>query len=197
MKKTGFIIFAVFYGITLTACSNMLEDLKNAKNNRGLKEGLQDVDNFAYCVGDVLLSDGTVIPYNAKNIAFTQEEKDKAIGILYSIDDEGKPRGWLGLHNLAGNKKVQWSTADDVNYDNIICTPSKSGEGAADTVSFTGDTNGIDNLYEYSKSICKTKEAWDYAFVTYNTFRNESTYYGAFGYLSSYGTIYNLPDDYK
>ena len=81
------------------------------------------VMSFNYSVGDVLLNDGTIIHYIENKTTFTDEEKEKAIGVLYSLDDFGIPRGWLAIHNSAGGinaGKYAWEIESSPGYRKIF-----------------------------------------------------------------------------
>ncbi len=51
----------------------------------------KQVTSNTYHAGDVLLNDGTILPYNT---SFTDVQKSKAVGVLF-MDAEGNPAGWL------------------------------------------------------------------------------------------------------
>lgn len=147
-------------------------------------------DFSSYHVGDVLLSDGTIIPYDIDNFSFTDEQKKKAVGILYSFDEYGIALGWLGLYNSAGGTNsgyYQWApngtTSDKIIFTDIICTPSDTGNGAASSATFTGDTDGSNN-WAY---ICSVDPAG-----TANTAAN----YPAFNYVNNYATTFALTGEY-
>ena len=153
--------------------------------------GTLKVQDFgAYNVGDVLLNDGTIIPYDAENLTFTSEQKTKAVGVLYGINEYGVPGGWLGLHKSSdrvNRSDYAWAPYGTMGYNtkfnDIICTPSNSGSGAADTATFTGDTNGNDN-WAYISSVdpaCTAKA---------------ETYYPAFNYVNNYATTFGLTGAY-
>ena len=139
-------------------------------------------------VGDVLLSDGTIVPYDA-NRTFTEDQKTKAVGVLYT-DASGAPAGWLALHNSAagtnsGNYK--WATIDttgySTNFTDIQCTPSPSGSGAASTATFTGDTDGSDNWAKICSQDSTASE-------------NAAENYPAFDYVNKYATTFSLTGTY-
>ena len=146
-----------------------------------------------YQVGDVLLSDGTVLQYSNQfdedgNLSFTDEQKANAVGVLYDIDEDGNPRGWLGIHN-SGETKYLWAgentTGLNTNFTDIQCTPSEyASNGSADRATFTGDTDGSDN--------------WDYiCSVDSDAATNAATNYPAFDYVNNYASTYGLTGDYE
>ena len=135
---------------------------------------------IACSVGDVLLSNGTIIPY-ANISGMTAEQKSSAIGILYALDDKGVPRGWVGVHN-SGSEKYAWTKSNKTLAD-IVCTPSQDMWMAASNATFTGDTDGSDNwAYICSKDSTGTADA--------------KTNYPAFNWVNNYATTYGLTGTY-
>ena len=140
-------------------------------------------------VGDVLLNDGTIVHY-AENQTFTDEQKSKAVGVMYGFKENGAPVGWLALHNSAAGTnsgKYMWAkrytTGYTTNFTDIQCMPSQAGEGAASTATFTGDTDGSDN-WAYICSLDPTGSA------------NAATNYPAFDYVNKYATTFSLTGTY-
>ncbi len=142
-----------------------------------------------YGVGDVLLKDGSIIYY--ENVAgMTAEQKENAVGVLYALDENGNPRGWLGVYNSIQKGTgcwLDWATAHttgfNTKFEDIICTPSTSGVGAASTATFTGDTDGSDN-WAYICSIDPTASA------------NAEENYPGFHYVNTYAQTFNLTGVY-
>lgn len=150
---------------------------------------LRVVDFSAYSVGDILLNDGTIIPYSDDNLSsLTDEQKQKVVGILYGFNDYGIPCGWLGIRNTRA--KV-WTGRRSKGYNTMLtdisCTPSNSD---ADTATFAGDTDGSDN-WDYMRSV-------DFNGTLYSgsSFDTEEEYYPAFGYVNDYADTYGLKGDY-
>lgn len=144
----------------------------------------------AYSVGDVLLSDGTIVRYDADNLTFTSEQKSKAVGVLYGLDEYGIPRGWLGIYNSYGGTnsgEYRWAPSGTTGYNtkfsDIVCTPSNAGSGVADTATFKGDTDGSDN-WAY---ICSVDPAGT---------ADAATNYPAFNYVNNYATTFGLTGEY-
>ena len=137
-------------------------------------------------VGDVLLSDGTIVPYDA-NRTFTEDQKSKAVGVMYGFKEDGAPAGWLALHNSAAGTKYEWAIEETTGYntkfDEIICTPSQIGNGSADTATFTGDTDGSNN-WAYICSVDPSGSA------------DAATNYPAFDYVNKYATTFSLTGTY-
>ncbi len=144
-----------------------------------------------YSVGDVLLNDGTIIPYDADNLSFTDEQKQKAVGIVYGLDENGGPRGYLGLYNSAGGTNsgyYQWAIEGTIgrytNFTGIICDASENTVGSAATATFTGDTDGSDN--------------WEYiCLIDPEGAADAETNYPMFNYANTYGSTFNLTGDYE
>ena len=139
-----------------------------------------------YSVGDVLLNTGTIIPHANVN-TMTDDQKAAAVGVLYALDDEGTPRGWLGLYNSAGGTNsgyYTWAKSETTGYstkiDNIVCVATGT---TASTATFTGDTDGSDNWTE----ICT---------VDSTGASDAATNYPAFNYVNNYASTFNLTGDY-
>ena len=150
------------------------------------KTGTLKVQDFsAYKVGDVLMNDGTIERYS-ETPSFTAEQKSKAVGVMYAFNEYGVPAGWLGIHN-SFNAKYAWAkdgtTGWNTDFTDIRCTPIEREIGAADSATFTGDTDGSDN--------------WAYICSQDSTAsENAGENYPAFDYVNKYATTFNLTDDY-
>ena len=145
-------------------------------------------DYSSYTVGDVMLSDGTKVDYQ-ENQTFTDEQKSKAVAVIFGFRN-GVPLG-VGLYNSSSGtnsgEKV-WAPSGTTGYNTeftgIVCTPSKTGSGAASTATFTGDTYGSDN--------------WDYiCSVDPEGTTDPAANYPAFNYVLNYATTFSLPEGYK
>lgn len=152
------------------------------------KTGLKSVVKTASCLatlrtaGDVLLSDGTIIPYNGDDSSFTDAQKSAAVGVLYT-DEKGDPYGWLGIYNTDKNVYVwakEGSTGYNTKFDNIVCSAYLESKNL---YTFIGDTNGSDN-WTY---ICSTDSAGT---------SNASINYPAFDYVNKYASTYGLTGRY-
>ena len=97
------------------------------------------------------------------------------VGIVFDI--YGVPK-ILALH--VSGQKLTWAKNFTSGYttlfEKIICTPDKTGEGAAGTATFRGDTDASDN-WDYVKSIDPAGTA-----VAAN--------YPAFNWVNTYNTTY-------
>lgn len=154
---------------------------------------LKAADYSSYHVGDVLLNDGTVVDYDADSLKFTDEQKAKAVGVLYSFNEYGVPAGWLGLYNSAGYG-YKWASIGTTGYNttfaDIICTPSDLYTGAAAIATFTGDTDGSNN-WAYICSI--DPEGTSNAATNYPAFNYVNNYASAFGLTGDYATGWYMP----
>ena len=85
----------------------------------------------------------------------------------------------VALHR--SGKGLPWaksrSTGYNTKFEGIICTPSQTGNGAAQTATFTGDTDGSDN-WEYIKQQDPAGAA------------DAATNYPAFHWVNQYNTQY-------
>ena len=117
------------------------------------------------------------------------DENNKPIGVVAMISDVyGIPTPKvIGLQESAST--LMWAPSGTTGYGkkftNIICTPSKTGSGAASTATFTGDTDGSDNWEE----ICA---------VDPEGTQDAATNYPIFNFANTYGTTAGLTDtDYE
>ena len=164
-------------------------DVTIAYGDNSITSKLKAKDFSNYSVGDVLLNDDTIIPFDADNISFTEEQKQNAICVLAYFNDYGIPVG-VGLYNsMSGvnNGKYQWAPKNSIGYDSkfskIVCTPSDEGSGKANSVTFTGDIDGSDN-WTY---ICSEDSLGEL---------NASIYYPAFDYVNNYAANFGLIGKY-
>ena len=145
--------------------------------------------NSAYSIGDVLLNDGTVIPYSANRV-FTDEQKRKAVGVMYG-NEFGVPSGWLGIYNSCGgtgSATYQWGPlpGEWAWFEGIVCTPSRDNNANYDpatTATFEGDTDGSDN-WAYIRSQDSSGA------------NNAAENYPAFYYVTQYASRFYLTGTY-
>ncbi len=150
-----------------------------------IKGKLKVQDFSSYSVGDVLLDDATVKKIDTDNLSFTDEEKQKAVGVLFGYNTYGVPLV-LGLYNSAGGKNsgfYNWASTDiqawRTTFTSIVCTPSESGKGTASTATFTDDIDGSDN--------------WDIIGHVYSSdCANAKTNFPAFYYTNQYASTFSL-----
>ena len=155
-------------------------DITVSYGSESITGTLKVLDCSEYSVGDVLLNDGTTVRYDADNLTFTDEQKSKAVGVLYYINEYGVPSGWLGIYNNSGSWAKKDSTGYDTEFNDIICTPSTTTANAA---KFTGDTDGSDN-WAYICSIDPEGTA------------DAAENYPAFNYVNNYASRFGLTGDY-
>ena len=95
-----------------------------------------------YTVGKIVLADKTVVD---KNDYSAIDQNNRPVGIICAINSYGVPR-MIALH--IGSSR-EWAKDGSAGYttkfEGIICEPSTAGSGAAQTATFTGDTDGSDN----------------------------------------------------
>ena len=157
------------------------------------KKGILKVKDFSsYSIGDILLSDDTIISCDPSNVNLSEEQKQNVIGIMSGYNSYGTPL-FLGIYNSAGGKKsgyYNWAPQDTNGCKTIfsgnICTPSKTGIGAVNTATFSDedDINGSDN-WAY---ICR---------FYYSDTNNAEYYYPAFNYVKNYASTFNLSGKYE
>ena len=100
-----------------------------------------------YEVGKIVLANNTLVDKDSYTaIDSTNPPVAIICGDLYEV-----PR-MIALHT--SGSQLMWAKDDSTGYntkfEGIICTPSTTGSGAAQTATFTGDSDGSDN-WEYIK----------------------------------------------
>ena len=135
----------------------------------------------SYAVGDIILTDGSKVSVNDVT-TYTIDENNKPIVVVAMISDVyGVPTPKvIGLKSAS---YLMWAPEDTKGYNtkftNIVCTPSKTGTGAASIATFTGDTDGSDNWAE----ICAVDPTGT---------ADAATNYPAFNFANTYGTTAGL-----
>ena len=149
-----------------------------------------------YKVGDVLMNDGTIERYSATP-SFTDEQKSKAVGVTYALNEYGAPAGWLGLYNsVSGTNSDYYMWAKrgtagfSTKFTDIICRPSQDGSGAADTATFDDDTDGSDN---WAKICSQDSTASENAAENYPAFNYVNNYAANFGLSGTYAAGWYMP----
>ncbi len=146
-----------------------------ASGNKSLNGTFTVKDYSSYKVGQIILADGTL----ADSSSYTAIDKNNPpVAVVAGSNDYGAVLG-VGLHM---SKILMWAPENTTGYKeifyDIICTPSESGNGAASTATFTGDTDGSDN--------------WDViCSVDPEGSSNAATNYPAFNWANTYGTTYS------
>lgn len=132
-------------------------------------------DYSEYTVGKIVLADKTL---KSKNEYAAIEPSNPPVAIICGVNEYGVAIG-IALHiNLPG---LSWakddSAGNNTKFEGIICTPSKTGDGAASTATFTGDIDGSDN--------------WDYICgIDPEGTANAAENYPAFHWVNRYNTTY-------
>ena len=135
----------------------------------------------SYAVGDIILTDGSKVSVNDVT-TYTIDENNKPIGVVAMITAYGvQTPKVIGLQISTIN--LAWAPKDTTGYNtmftNIVCEPSQTGDGAALTATFAGDTDGSDNWAE----ICA---------VDPEGTADAATNYPAFNFANTYGTTAGL-----
>ena len=140
-----------------------------------------------HSIGDVLLNDGTIIPYDKYELIFTDEQKQKAVGVLYGIDKNDIPCGWLGLYNSADGTNRgtyswagKYSTGANTYFGSIVSRVVNYNTGETAYV----DKYGIDN-WDYICSLDPVGTA------------NAAINYPAFNYANNYAATFGLTGEYS
>lgn len=132
-------------------------------------------------IGKIVLSDGSFVTKDVFNSSIMTP-----IAVVVGSAKNGGQALAVGLQKSSST--LQWAPSGTTGYktifENIICTPSKTGRGAASTATFTGDIDGSDN-WAYICSIDPegTKDA--------------ATNYPAFDYANNYGVTQGITGNYK
>lgn len=128
---------------------------------------VKDYSDFK--VGDILYNDGTRISKDE-----TYSGSASPIAVVVGFNAYGAA---LGVGVKQSDSYLRWAPNDTTGYNtifyNIICTPNKSGTGAADTAVFSGDSDGSDNW----QMICIADEQGA---------ADAATNYPAFNYANTY-----------
>nr|WP_318741588.1 DUF1566 domain-containing protein [uncultured Treponema sp.] len=179
MKKSNLVkAFAVMALMTAGAffagCANPAGG-NNAGGSTGGSEILgTKAPDVAKAVGDIVFNDGSATPYTAE-LTLSDEQKAAAIAVIFKVDG-GKTLG-VGLkHNRSG---LAWCTKDANAYNTNIKTIQCPASGDAGNLTFTGDTDGSDNLEQIA------------SFLTTAGLENDTTdasKYPAFYFAKNYKT---------
>ena len=186
MKKSNLVkAFAVMAIMTASAffagCANPA-----GGNNAGGSTGGSSYP-AKYAVGDIILNDGSKVNYEtAKNYTDSDLDglKSKAIAVIFRADTASKKALGVGLkHNRSG---LAWCTNDANAYNKNIETIQCPASGDAGNLTFTGDTDGSDNLEQIASFLTTaeladdTTDASKYpAFYFAKNYKNTATNLGA------------------
>ena len=191
MKKSNLVkAFAVMALMTAGAffagCANPAGG-NNAGGSTGGSEILgTKAPGVAKAVGDIVFNDGSATPYTAE-LTLSDEQKAAAIAVIFKVDG-GKTLG-VGLkHNGSG---LAWCTSDAKAYNTNIKTIQCPASGAAGNFTFTGDTDGSDNLEQIASFLITAGLADD------TTGKDADKRYPAFYFAKNYkNTATNLEAAY-
>ena len=142
--------------------------------------------DVAKAVGDIVFNDGSATPYTAE-LTLSDEQKAAAIAVIFKVDG-GKTLG-VGLkHNRSG---LAWCTDDAKAYNRKINTIQCPARGDAGNLTFTGDTDGSDNLEQIASFLITAGLADD------TTGKDADKRYPAFYFAKNYkNTATNLEAAY-
>ncbi|EID85235.1 hypothetical protein MSI_12340 [Treponema sp. JC4] len=129
-------------------------------------------------VGDIVFTDGSATPYTS-DLTLTDEQKEKSIAIIYKVD-ASKTYGVGILQNKVGLELFTHSSQlviDDAfgnvrNVESIVCNCNY------DNGTFTGDTDGSDNLAEIKAFLEENEDTVDDT--------DDLTHYPAFEFAINY-----------
>ena len=140
------------------------------------KIGTLSVKDYStgYEVGKIVLANKALVDKDGYAI----DPSNPPVGIICGSNSYKAPQ-MIALHTSGSD--LVWakdgSTGYNTKFEGIICTPSKMGSGAAQTATFTGDTDGSDN-WAYICSIDPDGTA------------NAAVNYSAFNWVNTYNTTY-------
>ena len=180
MKKNLFSMLVIsVLALAFVGCANPAGGNNVGENNAGGSTGGSEIlgtkaPGVAKAVGDIVFNDGSATPYTAE-LTLSDEQKAAAIAVIFKVDG-GKTLG-VGLkHNRSG---LAWCTSDAKAYNTNIKTIQCPATGSAGNLTFTGDTDGSDNLEQIA------------SFLTTAGLENDTTdasKYPAFYFAKNYKT---------
>ena len=140
------------------------------------KTGTLSVKDYStgYEVGKIVLANKALVDKDGYAINST----NPPVGIICGSNSYGVPQ-MIALHTSGSDLKwaKNGSTGYNTKFEGIICRPSQTGSGAAETATFTGDSDGSDN-WEYIKQQDPAGAA------------DAATNYPAFHWVNQYNTQY-------
>ncbi len=148
----------------LTGCANAASS-DDGSNGNGTSSG-------SYQVGDIVLNDGTYL----RNVAtVSNADKAKAIAVIYKVS--GSTAYGVGLvHTTSG---IQWCTNSANAHNQNITTIQCPVTGSTGNYTFSGDTDGSDNLAQIA------------AFLTTDDTSTNTECYPAFYFAQNYASQTN------
>ena len=163
--------------VTLTIPGTANDYTITVKYRAASKTGIFSVKDYStgYEVGKIVLANNTLVD----KAGYTIDSSNPPVAIICGINGYGAPR-MIALHTSGSD--LRWakngSTGYNTKFEGIICTSSQWGSGAAETATFTGDTDGSDN-WEYIKQQDPAGAA------------DAATNYPAFHWVDQYNTQYS------
>lgn len=159
--------------VPLEICGSAGEYTVTISNGANSINGSFEIKDYTdWSIGDVILKDGTRIPYDAERAPFDDSAKENAIAVIIGFDDYGVAIG-LGLEF---GTKLEWAKKDTVGYTARI---PKIFSNLANFNDRYDDLDGTDNWEE----ICKVDPEG-----TSN--ENRANNYPAFNYVLTYSEKY-------
>ena len=160
--------------VTLTIPGTANDYTITVKYGAASKTGTFSVKDYtAYTVGKIVLADKTLVD---KNDYSAIDPNNPPVGIICG-SVHGAPK-MIALHTGSSLVWAEYGTTGcNTKFEGIICRPSQTGSGAAQTATFEGDIDGSDN-WEYIKSIDPAGAA------------DAATNYPAFHWVNQYNTQY-------
>ncbi len=143
-----------------------------------------------YAVGDIILNDGSKVNYETAK-TFTGSDlnglRSKAIAVIFRADTANKTALGVGLkHSTSG---LAWCTSNANAYSTNITTIQCPASGSAGNLTFTGDTDGSDNLEQIASFLTTAGSAND---------TTDASNYPAFYFAKNYKTTAtNLTSAYE
>ncbi|MGI5057124.1 DUF4959 domain-containing protein, partial [Treponema socranskii] len=113
------------------------------------KTGTLSVKDYSsWTAGKIVRADNTL----ADKDSFTLDTNNPPVAVVYGTNSYGCAIG-VALHKGGSLKWAKENTTGyTTKFEGIVCTPSKTGNGAAASATFTGDTDGSDN-WDYICSV--------------------------------------------
>ena len=135
-------------------------------------------DYTDYTVGKIVLKNGSLV---AKDDYTAIDENNPPVAVLIGSKNIYGAALGIALHISPSNLYLSWAKygniGNNTKLEDIICTPSATGSGAASTATFTGDLDGSDN--------------WDYiCSIDPEGTANAAENYPAFHWVNTYNETY-------
>lgn len=186
VKKLMTVLLFGLVTISLMACGSKhtaLSKSTDTTSSESEKSENKRKDTVAvkYEVGDIILADGSLI--KEKDLSDV-DDKNLPIAVIADVKEDRLALG-LGVHRSSSS--LQWAlngtTGEQTKFTDIVCTLKDPDNEEADTVVFTGDTDG----FNHWESICA---------VDAKGTKNAKKNYPAFHFVNTYAETYKLTGDY-